>query len=89
MGMLLILSLSANFALGVVLLVRAGGAESRVDGAELAAAIDFALDVLTHLESRAFLRLLRTGQTKAIATRFPAWPDYRDRHMATSLDLAP
>lgn len=89
MGMLLILSLAGNFALGVVLLVRGGRAEDRVDGAELAAAIDFALDVLNHLESRAFLRLLRTGQTKAIAARFLAWPDYRDRHMATSLDLAP
>lgn len=89
MGALLILSLVANFGLGVVLLVRGTGAADRVDAAELAAAIDFALDVLTHLESRAFLRLLRTGQHISIVARFPAWPDYRDRHMATSLDLAP
>lgn len=89
MGMLLILSLASNFALVIILLVRGSHADDRVDGAELAAAIDFALDVLTHLESRAFLRLLRTGQRKDLLARFPAWPDYRDRHMATSLDLAP
>lgn len=88
MGILLILSLAGNFALGVVLLVRGGGAEDRVDGAELAAAIDFALDVLIFLEARCFLRALRNGRTHEIADLFPAWPDYRDRHMAISLDIS-
>lgn len=87
MGTLLILSLAGNFVLGILLLVRIVRGDDRCHAAELAAAIDYALDVLPHFEMRPFLRLLRTGQTKAVAERWSGWPDYRDRHVAANLDL--
>ena len=87
MGTLLILSLAGNFVLGILLLVRIVRGNDRCDAAELAAAIDFALDILTHLEGRSFLRLLRNGRAREIADRFPGWRDYRDRHIAANLDL--
>lgn len=87
MGTLLLLSLVANFVLGILLLVRIVRADDRLDAAELAAAIDFALDMLAHFEMRPFLRLLRTRQARAIAERWSNWPDYRDRHIAANMDL--
>ena len=87
MGTLLILSLAGNFVLGTLLLVRIVRGDDRCEAAELAAAIDYALDVLPHFEMRPFLRSLRTSQTKAVAERWSGWPDYRDRHVAANLDL--
>jgi len=87
MGTLLLLSLVANFVLSILLLVRIVRADDRLDAAELAAAIDFALDELAFSETRPFLRLLRTRQIKAIAMRYGRWPGYRDRHIAANMDL--
>lgn len=87
MGTLLLLSLAGDFVLGILLLVRIVRTDDRLDAAELAAAIDFALDVLIFLEARCFLRMLRNGRAREIADLFPAWPDYRDRHIAANMDL--
>lgn len=87
MGTLLILSLAGNFVLGILLLVRIVRGDDRCHAAELAAAIDYALDVLLFLEARCFLRMLRNGRATDISERFPGWSDYRDRHIAANLDL--
>ena len=87
MGTVLILSLAGNFVLGIILMVRIVRADDRLEAAELAAAIDYAIDMAPYFECRPFLHRLRTGQTKALAERFPGWPDYRERHIAANLDL--
>lgn len=88
MGALLVLSLAFNVGLIVILLVHGGRAVNRRDAFELAAAIDFALWQLPHLESRAFLRMLRACPDEDIERDFPAWAAYRDSYIAAALDTA-
>lgn len=93
MGALLILSLAANFGLGILFLVRGSTAADRAAAAELSAAIGFALDELSHFYARKFLRQILLGHHTDFAAimevSYPGWSEYRDRHMAKSLGLSP